>query len=156
MRARQRRDQYRICTGRYSCRTGCDYGFAARVRGSAVSRQTLHPSQEDDMKAYVIADIRVTDESWIPAYATTVHELVHKHGGRYLARSGNVRTLEGRPLATSLIALMEFPSTEAAEAFVGDPQYAPFSDARRVGSDSRFQLIDGTDLAGTIPYLPKG
>ncbi len=108
------------------------------------------------MKAYVIADIRVTDESWIPAYATTVHELGPKHGGRYLARSGNVRTLEGRPLATSLIALMEFPSTEAAEAFVGDRQYAPFADARRVGSDSRFQLIDGTDVAGTISYLPKG
>ena len=28
--------------------------------------------------------------------------------------------------------------------------------ARQRGSDSRFQLIDDTDLAGTIPYLPKG
>ena len=25
---------------------------------------------------------------WIPAYAASVHELVHKHGGKYLSRSG--------------------------------------------------------------------
>jgi len=108
------------------------------------------------MTVYVIADIKVTDAAWVPAYAASVHELVHKHGGKYLSRSGNVKTLEGNPLDTTLIALMEFPSTEAANAFAADPQYAPYISARRGGSESRFQLIDNTDLAGTIPYLPKG
>jgi uncharacterized protein (DUF1330 family) len=107
------------------------------------------------MTAYVIADIKVKDDKWVPAYAASVHDLVHKHGGRYLARSGNVKTLEGNPLDTSLIAIMAFPTAQAAEAFTTDPQYAPFAAARRLGSDSRFQLIDNTDLAGTIPYLPK-
>lgn len=107
------------------------------------------------MAAYVIADIKVTDDKWVPAYAAEVHELVHKHGGKYLSRSGNVKTLEGKPLDTTLIAIMEFPSTKAAESFVSDPKYAPFVSARRHGSESRFQLIDDTDLAGTIPYLAK-
>lgn len=107
------------------------------------------------MTAYVIADIKITDDKWVPAYAQTVHEFVHKHGGRYLSRSGNVKTLEGKPLETTLIALMAFPSTQAAEAFVADPQYQPFVAARRAGSESRFQLIDDADLAGTISYLPK-
>ena len=107
------------------------------------------------MTAYVIADIKVTDDKWVPAYAASVHELVHKHGGRYLSRSGNVKTLEGEPLDTTLIAIMEFPSTASAEAFVSDPNYAPYLAARRDGSESRFQMIDNTDLAGTIPYLPK-
>ena len=107
------------------------------------------------MTVYVIADIKVTDDSWVPAYAASVHELVHKHGGKYLSRSGNVKTLEGRPLDTTLIALMAFPSASAAEAFVTDPSYAPYVAARKGGSDSRFQMIDDTDLAGTIPYLPK-
>jgi len=107
------------------------------------------------MTAYVIADIKVKDDKWVPAYAASVHDLVHKHGGRYLARSGNVKTLEGKPLDTSLIAIMAFPSAQAAEAFTTDPQYAPFVAARQAGSDSRFQMIDNTDLAGTIPYLPK-
>lgn len=108
------------------------------------------------MTAYVIADIKITNGEWVPAYAASVHNLVQKHGGKYLSRSGNVKTLEGKPLDTSLIALMAFPSETEAEAFVHDPAYAPFVAARRGGSESRFQLIDDTDLAGTIPYLPKG
>ena len=108
------------------------------------------------MTVYVIADIKVTDNGWVPQYAASVHDLEHKHGGKYLSRSGNVKTLEGKPLDTTLIALMEFPSAEAVEAFATDPQYAPYAAARQDGSESRFQLIDDSDLAGTIPYLPKG
>ena len=108
------------------------------------------------MTVYVIADIKVTDDGWIPAYAASVHELVHKHGGKYLSRSGNVKTLEGKPLDTTLIAILQFPSAAAVEAFLTDPKYAPYAVARQRGSESRLQLIDDTDLAGTIPYLPKG
>lgn len=108
------------------------------------------------MTVFVIADIKVNDGAWVPAYAASVHDIVHKHGGKYLARSGNVKTLEGKPLDTSLIAIMQFPSKEAATAFVSDPIYAPHVAARQAGSESRFQLIDDTDLAGTISYLPKG
>src|SRR4051794_37121715 len=53
------------------------------------------------MPVYMIADIKVTDDKWVPGYAASVHELVHKHGGKYLARSGNVKTLEGKPLDTT-------------------------------------------------------
>ena len=107
------------------------------------------------MTVYMIADIRITDDKWVPAYVASVHELVHEHGGKYLSRSGNVKTLEGNPLDTNLIALIQFPSTEAVKSFLADPKYAPFATARKNGSESRFQLIDDTDLAGTIPYLPK-
>jgi len=51
---------------------------------------------------------------------------------------------------------LQFPSQEAAEAFVNDPDYAEFAAARRAGSESRLQLIDDSDIAGTIPYLRKG
>ena len=108
------------------------------------------------MTVYVTADIKVTDTGWVPEYAASVHDIVHKHGGKYLARSGNVKTLEGTPLDTTLIALLQFPSAEAVEAFATDPEYAPYAAARQRGSESRLQLIDDTDLAGTIPYLPKG
>jgi uncharacterized protein (DUF1330 family) len=108
------------------------------------------------MPVYLVADIKVTDDEWVPAYGEAVHGLVHAHGGRYLARSAQVATLEGEPLDTSLIALVEFPSAGAAQAFLADPRYAPHAEARRRGSDSRLQLVDGSDLAGTIAYLPKG
>ena len=87
------------------------------------------------MTAYVIADIKITDDKWVPAYAASVHDLVHKHGGKYLSRSGNVKTLEGKPLDTTLIALMAFPTAQAAHAFVTDPNYAPYAAARQAGSE---------------------
>jgi uncharacterized protein (DUF1330 family) len=108
------------------------------------------------MSVYVIADVKVTDPSWIPEYAAAVHDIVHKHGGKYLSRSANVKTLEGKPLDTTLIAIVQFPTEEAAMAFATDPAYAPYGRMRQEGSESRFQLIDDTDAAGTIPYLRKG
>jgi uncharacterized protein (DUF1330 family) len=85
-----------------------------------------------------------------------VHDIVHRHGGRYLSRSGNIQTLEGRPSDANFVAIIEFPSTASVKAFAEDPNYAPFAAARRLGSVSRLQMIDSTDLAGTISYLPKG
>ena len=63
----------------------------------------------------------------------SAHEFVHRHGGKYLSRSGNVKTLEGKPLETSLIAIMAFPSAKAAEAFVNDPDYAPLRRSTTAG-----------------------
>lgn len=108
------------------------------------------------MTVYIIADIKVTDDAWIPDYAANVHDIVHKHGGKYLSRSGNITTVEGEGLDTTLIALIEFPSMEAVQAFAADPDYAPYGEARQKGSIGRLHVIDDTDLAGAIPYLPKG
>ena len=108
------------------------------------------------MAVYLIADIKVTDDAWIPDYAANVHDIVHKHGGKYLSRSASITNVEGEPLDTTLIALLEFPSVEAVQAFANDPDYAPYGHSRRDGTVSRFNIIDDTDVAGTIPYLPKG
>jgi uncharacterized protein (DUF1330 family) len=105
---------------------------------------------------YLIADIKVTDDQWVPGYAASVHEIVHKHGGKYLARAGNPKTLEGAPLGSTLVALIQFPSEGALKAFAADPEYAPFAAERQRGSESNLHMIDGADLAGTISYLPKG
>ena len=107
------------------------------------------------MTVYLIADVTVTDDCWIPDYAANVHGIVHKHGDRYLSRSGNITTVEGESLNSTLVALLQFPSMEAVEAFVCDPEYEPYAKARQDGTVSRLHAIDDTDLAGTIPYLTK-
>ena len=107
------------------------------------------------MTVYVIADVKVTDESWIPDYAAKVHDIVHKHGGKYLSRTSNITTVEGEPLDTTLVALIQFPSMEAVQAFASDPDYAPYGQARQAGSVSRLHVLDDKDVAGTIPYLGK-
>ncbi len=89
------------------------------------------------MPVYLIADVKVNDESWIPEYAAKAHDIVHRHSGKYLA-------------------LLEFPSLDAIRACVDDPDYTPFRQARGDGTVSRFDVIDNTDVGGTIPYLRKG
>ena len=107
------------------------------------------------MTVYVIADVKVTDEAWIPDYAANVHDIVHRHGGKYLSRSANITNLEGEPLDTTLIAIIEFPDMESVQAFANDPDYAPYGKARSDGSVSKLNVIDDTDVAGSIPYLDK-
>lgn len=107
------------------------------------------------MTVFLIAEVKVTDDAWIPDYAAHVHDIAARHNGRYLSRSGNIETLEGAVTDETLIALIQFPSREDALGFAQDPAYAPFAKARQQGSLSHFRLIDDTDLAGSIPYLGK-
>ena len=108
------------------------------------------------MSVFLIADIKITDDGWVPEYATNVHNLVEKHGGKYLSRSGRITTLEGAEEDSTLVAILEFPDRESLEGFANDPEYAPYGEARRAGSVSKFRMIDDSDLAGAIPYLPAG
>jgi len=108
------------------------------------------------MSVYLIAEIKITDDGWVPEYAANVHNLVEKNGGRYLSRSGNIETLEGEAKDSTLIAILEFPTREALDCFAADPDYAPYGQARQSGSISNFHVIDDTDIAGAIPYLKAG
>jgi uncharacterized protein (DUF1330 family) len=107
------------------------------------------------MAAYLIAHVKVNDDAWMPDYATSVHDIVHKHDGKYLSRSANITTLEGDPSGATIIALIEFPTMDSLRAFMADPEYAPYAAARAAGTQSNFEAIDSTDAAGTIPYLGK-
>jgi len=108
------------------------------------------------MSVYLIADIKILDDSWASEYATNVHNLVDKYGGKYFSRSGNIETIEGVDKDSTLIAVLEFPTREALDSFLSDPEYAPYAKARQAGSISNFHVIDDTDIAGTIPYLNAG
>ena len=106
------------------------------------------------MTVYLIAEVKVTNDSWVPEYAAAVHDIAAKYNGRYLSRSGNIETLEGEATDETLIALIQFPTRDDALAFANSSEYAPYAKARQAGSVSHFRLIDDTDLAGAIPYLP--
>ena len=108
------------------------------------------------MTAYLIANVKVTDDVWIPDYAAKVHDILAKHGGKYLSRSANITALEGTPPDADVIAIIEFPSVDAARALADDPDYAPFAKARQASSISMLVVVDDTDATGGIPYLPSG
>ena len=108
------------------------------------------------MAVYLIAQVKITDDAWVPDYAAKVHDIAAKHGGNYLSRSANITQLEGDLPDIDVVALIEFPSLESAQAFAADPEYAPFSKARQDGTVSSLFVVDDTDATGGIPYLPSG
>ena len=55
------------------------------------------------MSYYVIAEVNVKDDSWVPEYLKNVTQLVHRHGGKYLARTPKIEKLEGERKAARSI-----------------------------------------------------
>lgn len=97
------------------------------------------------MTYYSILEVTPTSEDWIPGYVGPTNALVSKHGGRYVARTANHERLEGEGELPALRVIIEWPSREAALAFMSDPDYAPYLEARTNGSVSHHFLVEGTD-----------
>ncbi len=108
------------------------------------------------MTHYLVAQIKVHDDQWIPDYAVNVLDILAKHGGKYLSRSNNITVVEGNPLDLDLLAILSFPDMQSLQSFLSDPDYAPLAKSRQAGSHSRFLAVDATDAAKVIPYLEAG
>ncbi|MEM9386606.1 MAG: DUF1330 domain-containing protein [Pseudomonadota bacterium] len=97
------------------------------------------------MTYYSVLAVTPTRDDWIPAYLEQANALVAQHGGKYLARTSDHERLEGEGEEVALRIIIEWPSKEAAMAFVKDPAYAPHLEARTNGSNSHHFLIEGKD-----------
>ena len=97
------------------------------------------------MTYYSVLAVTPTQNDWIPDYIAPANALVAEHGGRYLARTSSHERLEGEGDNAALRIVIEWPSREAARAFMEDPRYAPHLEARTVGSHSEHFLIEGRD-----------
>lgn len=97
------------------------------------------------MSYYSVLAVTATSEDWIPGYIASVTALVAKQGGKYLARTSSHERIEGDGPDVGLRVIIEWPSKDAALAFMKDPAYAPYLKARTDGSNSHHVLIEGKD-----------
>ena len=98
------------------------------------------------MKYYAVAEIDITDRSWVPAYVKDVTKMVERHGGRYLARTSKIEKLEGERKAPQIFLIIEWPSQEAARAFYESEEYKPYLQSRKEGARNEFVLVAGEDI----------
>ena len=75
------------------------------------------------MPAYLISDITLRDREAFEVYRTRAADAIHKFGGRYLARLGEIQILEGT-WNPSMIVVVEFPSLERAREWYRSSEYA--------------------------------
>jgi uncharacterized protein (DUF1330 family) len=100
------------------------------------------------MKYYAVGRIDVEDPSWVKEYVANVTAIVERRGGRYLARTARIDTVEGEQPAPQVFLIIEWPTKEQADAFYESEQYRPYREARRGGSRSEFVLVAGEDING--------
>ena len=95
------------------------------------------------MSAYIVCYVTVTDPSWLEEYGPKVEAQVEAHGGRYLARAGEIEHLEGDIAVPSAAVILEFPDAVAARAWYNSDEYAPMIQLRQSGSNGDLKLFDG-------------
>ena len=94
------------------------------------------------MTAFLVSDVSVRDAEAFQTYRTRAAASIIQHGGRYLARGGEIEPLEGTWKPRNII-IVEFPSLEQARAWYRSPEYAFALEMRDQALSRTLILVDG-------------
>ena len=97
------------------------------------------------MPAYVIARVEVTDWDKYNEYLKIGPGTIAQYGGRFIARAGEVVTLEG-PEESRRLIILEFPSLAKAKAWYNSKEYQNAKKLRAGASTGSLIAIDGVEL----------
>lgn len=94
---------------------------------------------------YLIVEMNITDMDQYRQYMAEAPAAVKAAGGEYLVRGGQFQVLEG-DWQPARVALLRFPSFDAAKAFYDGEMYRQ-ARAKRAGATSHFNmvLVEGVD-----------
>lgn len=94
------------------------------------------------MSIYVIATVKVLDESCLEPYGEIAAPLVAQYGGEYLARSSNPEVMEGEWPTDRDTVVMRWPSRDAFKSFWDSPEYAVAKEIRKGKIELSNVIID--------------
>ena len=95
------------------------------------------------MRAYVIAEIQVTNPEGYKAYTTTVPATIEQYGGRFLVRGGTREVVEGKVRGRTVV--LEFPSYDAALGCYRSPDYQAAKRLRDRKGELDLIVVEGYD-----------
>lgn len=95
------------------------------------------------MAAYVVVTVDdVTDPDKIAKYRELSGPALAKAGGRYIARGGEMASLEGGWEPGRLV-IVEFPTLEAAKAWYNSPEYQAAHHVREGAANFKMVAVEG-------------
>jgi uncharacterized protein (DUF1330 family) len=94
------------------------------------------------MKAYLVLDLAVHDFARFRKYIAEIPAFIAKHSGKYIVQGAQPAPIEGGWKPERMV-IIEFPSRENAEAFLGDPEIQDLFQLRHETTTSRLVLADG-------------
>ena len=89
--------------------------------------------------AYLIVEMHITDPERYKDYMAAAPAAVKAAGGEYLVRGGRHETLEG-DWQPHRVAILRFPSYEAAKAFYDGQMYRQ-ARTKRAGTTEYFNMV---------------
>ncbi len=94
------------------------------------------------MAAYVITEVEITDASLYGQFMARVTGTVESHGGRFVARGGDIEVVLG-DWSPSRLAVLEFDDMERVRAWLESPEYTALDDMRSRSSNINMVVVDG-------------
>src|SRR5215472_6224263 len=102
-------------------------------------------AQQESRPAYVIVERTATtgDKSIQDQYAKLAREILPTYGARYLARSQRNTLLEGEEPVPCCMAILQFPSVDAARRWYDSPENQSAARIRKSGAKFRIIAVEG-------------
>jgi uncharacterized protein (DUF1330 family) len=94
------------------------------------------------MSAYILVDVDVHDAARYQQYGALAPGAIARYGGRYLARGGEMVTLEG-DWKPKRVVVLEFPTLDAAKTFYDSPEYRAARDQREGACNMKMIAVAG-------------
>lgn len=97
------------------------------------------------MPVYMILDAAVHDAepenaAAYETYKKEAPQYVYRYGGEYLCRGGTVDVIAGE-WQPERVVMIKFPSREAYDAFMADPDYKPWKELRESLSTIKHMVV---------------
>jgi uncharacterized protein (DUF1330 family) len=92
------------------------------------------------MSSYLVANVTWNDMDALKKYGELVIESLRPFGGRYLARGAVHSTVEGDKQPARL-AIVEFPSIDAAKIWVASKEYKPALEIRQRAATTHWIVL---------------
>lgn len=96
------------------------------------------------MAAYLIVRVTVTDAEKYGEYVKHSPRILDRFGGKFIARGGEVTTLEG-PEETNRVVIIEYPDVESAKAMYESEEYGLAKALREGAGEAQFIVINGLE-----------
>jgi uncharacterized protein (DUF1330 family) len=94
------------------------------------------------MSAYVIVQAQITDWDKFRTYLKESPAIIAKHGGKYIARGGEMVFLEGNDEGKRIV-IIEFPSLEKAREWYHSEEYRRIKVLREGAAAGSLIAIEG-------------
>jgi uncharacterized protein (DUF1330 family) len=93
------------------------------------------------MTVYIINNMTIHDREAYKTYLRAFSPVFERHGGSVLAVQDSPRPMEGAwPYDRTV--LLSFPSRQAAEDWIGSPEYVEIARYRKAGTVSNVVMLD--------------